>query len=80
MNTSYLVSRHEDMRNAVEVFSASGHQHAADLAEQAELIDTSGVQSLFVKCPRGEVREVEVEGTEDTKTAGIDDSEPEEML
>jgi hypothetical protein len=80
MSAPYLVSRHEDMRNPVEVFSASGHQHAADLAEQAELIDTSGVQTLFVQCPRGEVREVEVEGTEEIVTEGLDDSEPEEML
>lgn len=55
----WLVSLHEDMRDPVEVFSASGHEHAADKAESIGGVPM-GSRTVYVRCPRGTVREVEI--------------------
>lgn len=76
MSTSYFVSAHEDMRDAYEIVSASGVEHAADMATQAGVIVPRERDIVYVKCPRGTLSEVEVECAPMAVVAiNIDDSE-----
>lgn len=71
---SYFVSARADMRDAVEVVSASGHEHAADIAYAGGL-EPQELGCLYVSW-NGDIRPVTVEDIPEIEVSGVDDSEP----
>lgn len=67
---SYFVSLHEDMCDAIEVVSASGHEHAADIAVQLGLQRPDWTDEIYVM-HNGDLRVVTLEPHEETFLEGI---------